>query len=254
MVDEILMRRWQNTHWHLSAAREIAGSTLATRGNDQTHERLLSDFSEFLQQNELELALSQLELLGEKLLGEKNRLKGNFWLHLAMAARCMNLSERYESAIERFQTGIESKRELEEIAECAERELTDQRLGVTEQFFAVHQPDPKGVVHVFADGDRGRAWVRIQGEDYYWVVNTQRIPSGTWSVEWGRAGHQARVYLAIYSDVLSPDEISDQLGFSPTRSNWKGAKISKRPENQRRFDSQRLSARRDGTILRCSPA
>ena len=233
MVDEARLRRWKNVRCQLGAARELVKNdekhrAISQRGNS------LASFSEYLEHNELELALEQLEILGEK-----NRLTGDFWLHLAMAARCMDLSQRYESALQRFRVGVESNVQLEKIAECALRELTDQRLGVTEQFFAVHQPEPDAIAHLFADGDRGRAWVRIRGERYFWVVNAQRDVSGTWSAHWGRAAHRAKVYLAIYSDDLSPDKISDRLGFAPSSSNFKGRKISKRPESQRRFDSHR---------------
>jgi hypothetical protein len=80
-----LERSWAATAKHLNAARAQLPEVPAPGADGAT----LSGFEECLRQNELELALDELEDLGIT-----NAPSAEFWRHLARAAENMELSDR----------------------------------------------------------------------------------------------------------------------------------------------------------------
>ena len=80
-----LERSWAVTAGHLNAARAQLPEVPAPGADGAT----LSGFEECLRQNELELALDELEDLGLT-----NAPSAEFWRHLARAAENMELSDR----------------------------------------------------------------------------------------------------------------------------------------------------------------
>ena len=99
MVDPKLLKSWKTTEALLERARR---ALLAVSGQDEL-ERLaiLARYYEFLEHNELELALDTLEELGH-LVG----CRGGFWRDLERAAENMGLVERLPALRKNFSDGI----------------------------------------------------------------------------------------------------------------------------------------------------
>jgi hypothetical protein len=98
-----LLRRWKSTRWHLEKACQLLPSHRVENAGDIPDEDLatLAAFQEFLDHNELELALEQLEGVGEL-----NKCPSGFWQNLERAARIMGLEERAASLRRRWENPL----------------------------------------------------------------------------------------------------------------------------------------------------
>ena len=91
-----LLRSWQITRHHLECARTL----LPSPHIEDPHFGSMVQYEEFLQHNELELGLDELEGLGKL-----NHGSPDFWLELAAAAKNMGLQDRlavYEMKLTNF--------------------------------------------------------------------------------------------------------------------------------------------------------
>ena len=100
-------------------------------------------------------------------------------------------------------------------------ELRRPNLSLTQQFLSVHPvvgdesgPVPVGVV---ATDDRFDVHFRLVDEDYFLVLSVADDEDGG-SVSSCRTEARCRVYLAISSDAMPPEEVTAMLGLTPTRS------------------------------------
>ena len=80
---------WKVIIAHLRSAQQAL--PVSTSDNQAEYQRLTKDFEEYLEHNELELALNMLEELGEL-----NLCRGGFWRRMQQAASAMGLDERIE--------------------------------------------------------------------------------------------------------------------------------------------------------------
>jgi hypothetical protein len=69
--------------------------------------------------------------------------------------------------------------------------------------------------------------LRLQDEPYFWVTKVESLPHGL-QATWGFPSACANVYLAVYSDSLSADDITMALGLKPTGARKKGDRIGGR--------------------------
>jgi hypothetical protein len=99
MTQGELWKRWQVTKSHLRFAAQLLPDPLTQNdGGDSTKEiGSLDAYNEYLEHNELELALDQLEGLGEL-----NTVAPAYWKNLANAAETMGLHERATRLINQF--------------------------------------------------------------------------------------------------------------------------------------------------------
>lgn len=120
--------------------------------------------------------------------------------------------------------------EYQPIVNSAIGEIALPTLGVTDQFFAVHQiagSDP--VAHVCYRKKLYWVYLHLDDQPYYWVVqiengDEQLVP------KWGFSTPHVRMCLGICSDSLSPEEITMAVNLQPREIRRKGEPISKRSE------------------------
>jgi len=96
MTTPELWKRWKVTEAHLRSAQRALPEPPSEVAAE--FERLLSEFSSFLDHNELELALDMLQELGELV-----ACRGGFWRDLERAAESMSLSNRMPYFRTRFE-------------------------------------------------------------------------------------------------------------------------------------------------------
>jgi len=91
MADLKLVKKWKATRWHLEQARQLLPDSVRENGGEIPDYDLgtITALTEFVDNNELELALDQLESLGEL-----NACRGGFWRNLEEAAKLMELNDR----------------------------------------------------------------------------------------------------------------------------------------------------------------
>jgi hypothetical protein len=99
MTQGELWKRWQVTKSHLRFATQLLPKLLTeNNGRDSTKEiATLEAYNEYLDHNELELALDQLEGLGEL-----NTVPPAYWKNLANAAETMDLHDRATQLLDQF--------------------------------------------------------------------------------------------------------------------------------------------------------
>ncbi len=235
---ETLRRRWENVRYWLSGAAESLNECVPPQGSLSTRSANAMDaFHEYLDHNELGLALDALESVPTT-----TEVAAGFWLRLHLAAKCMDLRTRSEQLLRRYQKGTNCGDTLQAIRDSTLTELREQRLGVTEQFFDIHRlPDELKIfscVEGRPDRTIGQSYVGVQNEPYYWVVQSELQPAGTWQAIWGYCSHRARVYLGIYHEHEPAESISNRLGMCPDKIVVKGLPRPPRP-GARCFESHR---------------
>lgn len=106
MADPKLIKPWKVTRWHLEQARQqLPLPVRENAGELPDHDfATLASYEEYLNYNELELALDQLEALGEL-----NDCRGGFWRELEKAAKMMELNERAAILHQRFEKALEAR-------------------------------------------------------------------------------------------------------------------------------------------------
>lgn len=108
MIDPELAKRWKVTESYLEQAKQLLPPSILQGDQSVDNENILSlaDFEKFLRVNELELALGELESLGEIYVQD---CCGEFWLTLDRAASSMELHERAAQFGQRFREFWRSK-------------------------------------------------------------------------------------------------------------------------------------------------
>jgi hypothetical protein len=97
MIEKIeLWKRWKVTEANLQHACKLLPLPAPAVFNE--YNRLLSEYREFLEHNELELALDMLEELGELI-----PCCGGYWRNLERAAETMGLQDRVAYYRQRFE-------------------------------------------------------------------------------------------------------------------------------------------------------
>src|SRR4051812_18091295 len=104
MADAELIKRWKMTRWHLERARHFLPSDVVENIGDIPDHDLstLVAYQEYLISNELELALDELNGLGEL-----NDCRGGFWPSLERAAEVMGLHSRVATLHRRFEESLD---------------------------------------------------------------------------------------------------------------------------------------------------
>ncbi len=101
-------------------------------------------------------------------------------------------------------------------------EARSPRLGITEQFFAVHCLDEESpVACTWKVHERWLVHLRLKDERYFYVLVVIARGEGL-GIAGGYASALARVYLALYSKELPPEEITLALGLQPSDIRRKG--------------------------------
>lgn len=95
MTDAKLLKSWKSTETLLERARNALPAS--TGMNEQEYVALLTQYRQFLEHNELELALDMLEALGHLA-----SCRGGFWQDLERAAENMGLVGRLPALREGF--------------------------------------------------------------------------------------------------------------------------------------------------------
>jgi hypothetical protein len=95
MVDSNLWKSWKVTEARLRHA--FQGLPQPAKENYEEFHNLLHSYENYLEHNELELALDALEELGHLVL-----CRGSFWRNLERAAENMELTERASRLHEKF--------------------------------------------------------------------------------------------------------------------------------------------------------
>ena len=96
MPDAKLVKSWKTTETLLERARRALPV-----GHEQEYAALLTQYHEFLEHNELELALDILEELGHLI-----SARGGFWRDLERAAKNMGLVDRLPALRKAFSEAI----------------------------------------------------------------------------------------------------------------------------------------------------
>jgi hypothetical protein len=96
MTDAELRKSWKVTEVLLERARRALPAPPAA--NEEEHRMLLARYHEYLQHNELELALDALEELGKLV-----ACRGGFWRDLERAAENMELTDRLPALRKKFE-------------------------------------------------------------------------------------------------------------------------------------------------------
>jgi hypothetical protein len=98
-----LLSRWKATRWHLEKARQLLPPDAVENAGEIPDENMatMATFQDFLDHNELELVLEQLEDVGEL-----NNCSGGFWRHREKAARIMGLEERAASLHRKWENAL----------------------------------------------------------------------------------------------------------------------------------------------------
>jgi hypothetical protein len=83
----------------------------------------------------------------------------------------------------------------EEIKRIAIAEIVSPKLGVTEQFFAVHEIcDNDPIKYMEHDKYKHLVYFGIRDEPFYWVVKIEAM-NGKLQATWGHCNPYSRVYL-----------------------------------------------------------
>ena len=101
MVDPLLIKRWKVTEAILGRARRHLLRALPETSEGLAHQ--LRQFDEYIDHNELELAM---EVLAD--IGVEHQCRGAFWRNLERAAESMELLERSFEYRERFHAILQS--------------------------------------------------------------------------------------------------------------------------------------------------
>ena len=103
MTQRELWKRWQVTKSHMRFATQLLPDLLTQNDGEDCANSIgtLDAYNEYLEHNELELALDQLEGLGEL-----NRVPPAYWKNLANAAESMDLHERSMQLMEQFRLAV----------------------------------------------------------------------------------------------------------------------------------------------------
>ncbi len=126
--------------------------------------------------------------------------------------------------------------------QAAIAEIRTPACGVTQQFLAVHQvsidSDQPAVAYVDTLVEPGTFFVYffVEDEPYYFVV-VIRSEQDQLVVSDSYVEARVRTYLAIYSPILSADDITHRLKIAPTRTCTKGEPL--RPNVMKIFDEHR---------------
>ena len=132
--------------------------------------------------------------------------------------------------------------EYERAIQVAIAEIRTPTRGVTQQFLLVHRVSMNGdqldVARVDTSAEPGAFFVyfSVVDEPYYFVVvirpiHNQITVSDSYVEAW------VRTYLAIYSPLLTADDITQRLKLKPTATRTKGERI--RPRVQRVYKEHR---------------
>ena len=105
MVEVKLIKRRKATRCLLERAQSFLPTNVSENsGDDRAHDLgTLAAFKDFLDHDEFELALDQLQALGEL-----NDCQGGFWRSLERAAQVMGLHSRAATLHRRFEEALES--------------------------------------------------------------------------------------------------------------------------------------------------
>lgn len=95
MTDASLQKRWKVTEVLLERAKRALPTP--AKAQEKDYAALLAQYQQFLDHNELELALDMLEELGDLA-----PCRGGYWRDLARAAENMGLKERVPELERRF--------------------------------------------------------------------------------------------------------------------------------------------------------
>lgn len=226
---DALQRRWDNVHYYLNRAREnLRAYQCSTTTCDSPSQGplLVGLFDDYLHHNELALAFDTLCQAGEA-----QSIEGSFWLYCYLASRCMAMHDRAAAILRRYHQGTVDPTIIDQVNAAALEEVRQRRLGVTQQFFQVHELAEESIAltHVRPCRQRADSFLRVRGEPYYWVVQMERTNGGNWQAHWGYCSHRARVYLSITDEELGPKLVSDWLGIDPDESHEKGTPMRPRP-------------------------
>lgn len=106
MTQHELWKRWQVTKSYLRfAAQLLPDSLIKNDGGDSAQEiGSLHVYNEYLEHNELGLALDQLEEVGEL-----NTVPPAYWKNLANAAQTMELNERAGTLMDKFEFALTNR-------------------------------------------------------------------------------------------------------------------------------------------------
>lgn len=116
----------------------------------------------------------------------------------------------------------DGKPDTAKIEAVALSEVQSPRLGITKQFFAVHSLDEQSpVACTWRSNERWLVHLHLKDERYYFVMLIEAGKEGL-GVVGGYASAHARVYLALYSEHLSPEELTSALGLEPSDVRRKG--------------------------------
>lgn len=223
-------QRWNNLSYHLTQA-----SGLIADGQHESREMqsVINDAAHFVEHHEFELAFDLLvDFAGQQ------SMTGDVWLSLGLAAKCMTFATKSKELLQRFDAGSVSDSDRDDLTKVTLQEISSPSLGVTEQFFSIHQLASDPIVHLSGDAERVSIWTRIRDEPFYWVQQFQRHKNSDWKPLWGYCSHHANVYLAVEHPDKHPDEITQLLGIEPDRTCEKGAPITPR-DGSRVFNSHR---------------
>lgn len=104
MADLKLIKSWKVTEALLERAKRALPEPTAE--NKEEYQNLLSKYRQFLEHNELELALDILEELGGLV-----HCRGGFWRDLERAAENMNLKDRVPKLRKKFSEAVAASNE-----------------------------------------------------------------------------------------------------------------------------------------------
>lgn len=103
MTQSELWKRWQVTKSHLRFATQLLPNLLTQNDGEDSAKDIgtIDAYNKYLEHNELELALDQLEGLGEL-----NTIPPAYWMNLANAAETMDLHERATQLMDQFRLAL----------------------------------------------------------------------------------------------------------------------------------------------------
>lgn len=221
---------WANLHHFLTRAVELLGQPQQFPRESQM---AINEAEHYVQLNEFGLASDLLVHLADQ-----QSVKGEFWLSVGLAAKCMEFEAKSRTLLQRFQAGSLIESERDALITAAMREIAEPVLGVTEQFFSIHQATSDPIAHLSGDGQKVSIWIRIQDEPFYWVQQLSRNEEQRWDPLWGYCSHHANVYLTVSHPAMHPEEITRLLGIEPDRTSVNGTPITQR-DGSSLFDSHR---------------
>lgn len=123
------------------------------------------------------------------------------------------------------------------VSEIACKEVLSPTHSLVEQFLEVHKILMVNGVPSIARIDDTKApesfrvYFHVDQEPYFLAIYVVKSTENYLVVNWSDVEAKVRVYLSVTSDLVAPDDITQQIGIKPTSTGKKGEPILRRKKH-----------------------